>query len=698
MATLQSRHKEILTKKEILDKARIQLKAEFIGIDRMIDEVIDNVSSWYFFPSLQTKPVIINLWGLTGVGKSSLVKRIAELISFDEKFYHFDLGENNERDCEIKKKLENIYENVNGYPVILALDEFQHAKTLNEDGNEINKSVSRVIWELLDSGMFQVSRFSYQLEQVYDYALKLKYLLKKGVAIKNGMVIRNKELFVKEMDITIEYQKYISGEEVLNLRNVQFLPKDMVFTIYETAREKFSSLFDLKHQLNKLNDHKTVDFLLEIFEFANSPKTIDCSKALIFVLGNLDEAYTMSNDYNPDMNADEFHEISLKINPTHIKRALTLRFRNEQIARLGNTHIIYPAFNSQSFNKIIKLELVKIQKKVKSLQKINVSFDESICDLIYKEGVYPTQGTRPIFSTIHQVINTKLSRVLTELILKKLNPSMILFRTEGESVVVDYFNRKDLIYSFSEKQVLNLERLRKSRQDDMQAIIAVHEAGHALITIILLKTIPEIIYSVTADTNNHGFVYSKFQWNYTAKNQIVEFLAMHLGGYVAEKLIFGEENITTGAEEDIAKATKFITAMLKSCGMGSFAASFQVKESMTNNFIHDENNLMNEEAKVFIQNALSLAEKTLKEQQLLLLKMADYLSDNRCMSKDTIKEMVGKYSKSFSKNELIENGDLLFYRKHLKEKMAAISNNENKAFENSLNTFEISLNKVKNEY
>ncbi len=697
MATLQSPHKEILTKKEILDKARIQLKGEFIGIDRMIDEVIDNVSSWYFFPSLQTKPVIINLWGLTGVGKSSLVKRIAELISFDEKFYHFDLGENNERDWEIKGKLENIYENVNGYPVILALDEFQHAKTLNEDGNEIDKSVSRVIWELLDSGRFQVSRYAYHLEQIYDYAIKIKYLLKKGVVIKNGMVIRNKELFVKEMDMTAEYQKYIRGEESLDLKKVSFVSQDFLFIINKFAREKFSSVFELKQQLNKLNGYETVEFLLKIFEFANSPKTIDCSKALVFVLGNLDEAYTMSNDYNPDMDADEFHERSLKINLPEIKRALRYRFRNEQIARLGNIHIIYPAFNSQSFYKIIKLELSKIQKKVKSLQNINISFDNSICELIYKEGVYPTQGTRPIFTTIHQVINTKLGRVLTELILNKLNPSIILFRAEGEFVVVDYFNRKKIIYSFSEKQILNLERLRKSRQDDMQAIIAVHEAGHALITIILLKTIPEIIYSVTADTNNHGFVYSKFQWNYTAKKQIVKFLAMHLGGYVAEKLIFGEENITTGAEDDISKATNFITAMLKSCGMGSFAASVQVKESMTNNFIHDESNIMNEEAKVFIQNALSLAEKTLKGQELLLLKMSDYLSDNRCMTKEMIVEMVGRYSKSFSKNDLIENGDLLFYRNHLKERMAAISN-KNNVFDNALNTFEISLNKVKNEY
>ncbi len=83
------------------------------------------------------------------------------------------------------------------------------------------------------------------------------------------------------------------------------------------------------------------------------------------------------------------------------------------------------------------------------------------------------------------MVNTKLGRILTELILHKLNPSKITFRAEGEFVVVDYLNSKNLIHSFSEKQVLNLERLRKSRKDDMQAITAVHESGHAIITIIL---------------------------------------------------------------------------------------------------------------------------------------------------------------------------------------------------------------------
>ena len=109
----------------------------------------------------------------------------------------------------------------------------------------------------------------------------------------------------------------------------------------------------------------------------------------------------MSYDYNPDMEADEFHKQSLKINITHIKNALQYRFRNEQIARLGNNHIIYPAFDSKSFKKIINLELNKIIRKIKKEYQINLNIDKSIHTVIYKEGVFPTQGTRPVFTIIY---------------------------------------------------------------------------------------------------------------------------------------------------------------------------------------------------------------------------------------------------------------------------------------------------------
>ncbi len=67
-------------KRQLLDDARQILKTEFIGIDKIIDEVLDNVSSWFILSDIQEKPLVINLWGLTGVGKTSLVIRLTELI------------------------------------------------------------------------------------------------------------------------------------------------------------------------------------------------------------------------------------------------------------------------------------------------------------------------------------------------------------------------------------------------------------------------------------------------------------------------------------------------------------------------------------------------------------------------------------------------------------------------------------------
>ena len=45
-----------------------------------IDEIMDNVRTWYLYPQLQTRPLVISIWGLSGIGKTSLVKRISQLM------------------------------------------------------------------------------------------------------------------------------------------------------------------------------------------------------------------------------------------------------------------------------------------------------------------------------------------------------------------------------------------------------------------------------------------------------------------------------------------------------------------------------------------------------------------------------------------------------------------------------------------
>src|SRR6185312_534920 len=73
------------------------------------------------------------------------------------------------------------------------------------------------------------------------------------------------------------------------------------------------------------------------------------SKMLVFICGNIDEAYQMSGNTNDaDTCADVFHEFSKKINVVDIKQALSKRFKPEQVARFGNNHINYPSISKRS--------------------------------------------------------------------------------------------------------------------------------------------------------------------------------------------------------------------------------------------------------------------------------------------------------------------------------------------------------------
>ncbi|MBN4049748.1 AAA family ATPase, partial [Bacteroidales bacterium AH-315-N07] len=693
--------KEIIHKKKILEEAQIQLKKEFVGIDDVIDEVIKGVSYWYMFPELQETPAIINLWGMTGIGKTSLVSRLANLIGYDKNFYLFNLGKSTNGWHSIERDIKDLYENLREHPAIIVFDEFQLARTKEEE-KELRDGASRVIWELLDNGKFNFYDCPRGLSGFYELIAKLNYLLIKGVKVTNGKVVTKKLEFILDMELEYDYtdidiparKKKTTKPLKITKQDIPFVPENYHDDIWTMMRGKFKNPIHVKEELAKLNGDQTMKLLWKVFDNATSPIVVDCSRSLIFVVGNLDEAYLMSNDFNPDRSADEFHEQSLKVNITHIKKALKKRFRNEQIARLGNYHIIYPGFNEDSFYKIIELELNKIKEKVDKSHGLNLHFDKTIVKMIYQEGVYPTQGTRPLFSTINQIIKTKIGRIFTEMIMNELDPQEIVMNADKDLVIVDYICGGKKVHSFSEKQTLNLEKVRRNRRDDNQAITAVHECGHAILSICAMKTIPEVIYSVTAESDIQGFVYTKYKNRFIAKNQMINRLAVFLGGLVAEKLVFGDNNFTTGASDDLQRATEFITSLLKECGMGKSLGSYQVKNFRTNNYLHDMENAINMEAQEFINDAHKLAESILSIQWDLLLKMSEYLADNRCMKKDQIKDMAKRYLNEDDDKikEIISNEGQLFYREHLKRLSAQIADSQPEK-KYLPNVEEVSLNK-----
>ena len=669
---------DFLNKQTILDNARKVLKQEFIGIDNIINEVIDNVSSWFFLPDLQEKPVIVNLWGLTGVGKTSLVNRLVELIDFEDSFYRFDLGEK-EGSFSFRDSLDELCENNDTSPVIIALDEIQHSRTVSVPfRQEIENDKNRMIWEMIDSGRIQYVEWKRGLWSFEDLIYKLLHLLKAGVEVKKGVVVNNVELYCSEMKISVE-----KDEKLL------FVPEDEYETIIEFAGEQLGLFLkkDVEKVLLSFSANDSILFLNKVLKIGKRPSIKNFSKALIFVLGNLDEAYTMSDNFSADIDADEFNKLSRKITVPKIKRALQNRFRNEQIARLGNIHIIYPALDKLSYQTIIENELNKYAKSLTNTFNLRVVLDSSINNIVYNEGVYPTQGVRPIFTSIHQVLKSKISFFYSEIFLKTLDVDSLHFSVSNKSLKCNYRKAQKSVYTSKTEITTTLENVRQNKRDDVQAITAVHESGHTVLSIVLMKTIPDVVYSITTDADNQGFVYSSFAWKYISRKELIPRVAMMLGGYAAEELIFGKKNLTSGASSDIEKATEFLSAMFKNSGMGQTPIKYSIPLKEENDSYHQFVSV-EEEIKNAINEAKLLAEKTLKTEQKLLLSLSDFLSDNRMLRKNDIKRFV---TKEMTNNvDFIENGDYLFYREHLKNQIekSQVSKNKEFHFENV-----ISLNK-----
>ena len=68
-----------------LEEITINLKKEFVGIDNIIDQFIKNLYIWYVMPEIQTRPLIINMFGMTGTGKTDLVRKFVNFAKMNKK-------------------------------------------------------------------------------------------------------------------------------------------------------------------------------------------------------------------------------------------------------------------------------------------------------------------------------------------------------------------------------------------------------------------------------------------------------------------------------------------------------------------------------------------------------------------------------------------------------------------------------------
>lgn len=633
----------IIQKKEFINTLAVKLKAEFIGLDGIIDEVLSLISPWYFFPEAQVRPTIVNLWGLTGTGKTALVKRIVELLDMKDHFIHLDMGEYaGESGSWIKTMLTDDLEHFHEKPSVLCLDEFQFARTLDNGENELTRDKMRVLWELFDSGKiyYEPHGSGYYIKRA-DAAIQLIVkCIKKEVSICNGEITGNAQEFLSTFsgyyfDNTERY-----GQEITTS---YFLSKDFIEGIKELYDKSNYSDMDVQNIIKAATLPEIGDFLIKGIQKELAVKQLDLSGSLIFILGNLDEAFYMSSDLNPDLSADEFYAETLKINIADIKSALKKRFRNEQIARLGNNHIIYPCFNNHGYRVLIERNLERIGDYVKTQFGVTIQFDASVVKAIYDEGVFPAQGVRPVLTTIKQMVESYIGQVFCTIIEQHLPVCEILW----------IFNENRYALAFldeNEEQVghleffpkLKLKELRKPDNDDVQMHTAVHESGHAIVASLALRILPSIVVTKTVSSTCDGFCRVNMPEKMTTKGVIRKRIMVALAGFLAEKMIFGDENTSMGVDNDIERATELANQAIKEYGMGSDPIRIHVQTADSNDYFFNKEKY-EEQAMNLIKGCIAETERLIASNKLLLLKMSQYLTEHSVIREQAIGEMVKYY-------------------------------------------------------
>lgn len=627
---------DISAKQTELANLKIYLKSKFFGLDQVIDDVVKGMASWYIFPDNQKRPLVINLWGMTGVGKSELVRQIVNFLHLETRFFQFDLGELGHGSMGNPRTiLSETYQFKGSEPRVILLDEFQLGRTLSHQGLELPHKELRVIWQLLDNGRIQFIEPMIAGRRTLNSILhKFDYWVSQGMTIEKGMV--DAKYFAYFEDDESEEEEDTDSSD-----SARFIfDKKRLKTILEMNSGRFQNIHELRQHIQQLNTLQIRTLLKESLASTLKPVEQDFSKSLIFVVGNLDEAFAYSKDQSPDISPDKYHELTSKITLPEIKEALLRRFRPEQISRLGNNHVIYPSLPDSAYRAIIKSELQILQEEYQSKSGQELKFDSSVAEWIFQEGVVPTQGVRPLKSTIKYGIED----LMPYLLLEKAESSPDSDRVEigvSQGLQAIYFKGKMEVHRKAFALTEKVKPLKNPRKDDLQAVVAVHESGHAIVTMSLFGKAPERINSIAAGANQGGFMITSTSKVKSPKLLLHE-VAVELAGFLAEKAVFGLDLVSNGSDGDLEKATNQTMTYFKHHGFADSLIYYATYQEDYDNYFHSISEIEEKAAK-FIKDARKLAEKILNRERHLLLQLSLHLADHASLDQEELMAMSQKF-------------------------------------------------------
>ena len=193
-----------------------------------------------------------------------------------------------------------------------------------------------------------------------------------------------------------------------------------------------------------------------------------------------------------------------------------------------------------------------------------------------------------------------------------------------------------------------LENRSKVIKPSEKKAIAYHEAGHATVSWLLQHAHPLLKVTIVPRGKALGAAwYLPQERQITTKDQLLDQMCSVLGGRAAEEIVFGE--ISTGAQNDLERATKQAYAMVSIYGMSDkvgmlsyYDSTGQSDFSFTKPYSEKTAELIDAEVKDMISAAYERAKQLLSDHREQHRQVAELLIEREVIFSDDLENILGK--------------------------------------------------------
>lgn len=207
--------------------------------------------------------------------------------------------------------------------------------------------------------------------------------------------------------------------------------------------------------------------------------------------------------------------------------------------------------------------------------------------------------------------------------------------------------------------IMGTERKTMFLSEESKKLTAYHESGHAIVAYNTDGAHPIHKATIMPRGSALGMVTQLPSSDETSvsKKQLLARLDVCMGGRVAEELIFGQDQITTGASSDLQTATELAHYMVSNCGMSNAVGPIHIKERPS----PEMQSRIDAEVLKLLRDAYDRVKALLSKHEKALHALANALLEYETLNAEDVKRILLPYREGSlpEEQEQVEEGELV---------------------------------------